>query len=75
MDMCKINEEERERYEDPTKYDEIKFKEWLDEFDKILNPNENNSSAKKEEFPGPDTELTYWRERLNSLTLLSELTK
>lgn len=79
MELCVVDEDILEEYKnrkEENKYYEMKFSEWLKKFDDILNPKEKNDRyAKQDKAPGPDTELTYWRKRLQSLTLLSELTK
>jgi dynein heavy chain len=82
IEICKIDSQELEEYRsrnEESKLYERLFAEWLSTFEETLREGEGTSTKKHghsdSRDDGPESELIFWKERLNSLTLLSELTK
>ena len=62
-----------------TSYYEDLFNKWLTKFDAVVNATEDSmnsgNSGNSGKDDGPDKELQWWRNRFQTLTLYSELTK
>jgi hypothetical protein len=71
IDTCKIDQTRVSsggEFEKSGYYEEL-FGEWLANFKKKLNDDQEQNKKLNE---GPRTELIYWKSRLQDITLLSE---